>query len=62
MNHIFLHCSLTFGLWHKPFRLVNLDQVPPRSIFNMMTMRPSHIRDREALLEARFFGKLLISH
>ena len=34
----FLCCPLTLGLWHKLFRIVNLDWVPPRSICDMMTI------------------------
>ena len=39
---------------HKLFRLANLDWVPPRSICDMVII---HIRDWEAPLETRFFGK-----
>ena len=38
VDHLFLHCSLTLGLWHKLFRLTKLDQVPPRSICHMVTI------------------------
>ena len=34
--HLFLHCPLTIGLWHKLFNLAGLDWVPPRSIEDMM--------------------------
>ncbi|KAJ9678262.1 hypothetical protein PVL29_022997 [Vitis rotundifolia] len=36
VDHLFLHCSLTTGLWHKLFQLAKMDWVPPRSIFDMM--------------------------
>ena len=35
-DHLFLHCPLTIGLWHKLFDLVGLVWVPPRSIEDMM--------------------------
>ncbi|KAJ9693399.1 hypothetical protein PVL29_012251 [Vitis rotundifolia] len=35
-NHLFLHCSVTLGLWHRLFQLAKLDWVPPRSISDMM--------------------------
>ena len=38
IDHFFLHCSLTFGLWHELFRLTKLDWVPPRSTCGMMTI------------------------
>ena len=37
-DHLFLHCSLTMGLWHKLFQLTKMDWVPPRSISNMMSI------------------------
>ncbi|RVW24904.1 putative ribonuclease H protein [Vitis vinifera] len=30
-DHLFLHCSLTIGLWHRLFQLVKMDWVPPRT-------------------------------
>ena len=36
IDHLFLHCPLTIGLWHKLFNLARLDWVPPRSIEDMM--------------------------
>ena len=30
VDHLFLHCSLTTGLWHKLFQLVKTDWVPSR--------------------------------
>ncbi|RVW96993.1 hypothetical protein CK203_032308 [Vitis vinifera] len=30
-DHIFLHCSLTIGLWHRLFQLAKMDWVPPRA-------------------------------
>ena len=35
-DHLFLHCSLTMGLWHKLFQIAKMDWVPPRSISDMM--------------------------
>ena len=34
--HLFIHCSLMMGLWHRLFQLAKMDWVPPRSISNMM--------------------------
>ena len=36
IDHLFLHCSLTLGLWHKLFQIAKMDWVPPRSISDMM--------------------------
>ena len=36
VDHIFLHCPLSLGLWHIPFSLVHMDWVSPRSICDMM--------------------------
>ncbi|RVW35353.1 Transposon TX1 uncharacterized 149 kDa protein [Vitis vinifera] len=38
-DHIFLHCSLTIGLWHRLFQLAKMDWVPPRSILDMMSIK-----------------------
>ena len=38
-DHIFLHCSLTIGLWHRLFQLAKMDWVPPRSILDMMYIK-----------------------
>ena len=38
-DHLFLHCSLTMGLWHRLFQLTKIDWVPPRSIFDMMSIK-----------------------
>ena len=35
-NHLFLHCSVTLGLWHRLFQLAKMDWVPPKSISDMM--------------------------
>ncbi|KAJ9697646.1 hypothetical protein PVL29_006989 [Vitis rotundifolia] len=35
-DHLFLHCSVSMGLWHRLFQLAKLDWVPPRSISEMM--------------------------
>ena len=37
-NHLFLHCSLTLGLWHRLFQLTKMDWVPPRSISDMLSI------------------------
>ena len=38
-DHLFLHCSLTIGLWHRLFQLAKMDWIPPRSISNMMSIK-----------------------
>ncbi|RVW23519.1 Bifunctional purple acid phosphatase 26 [Vitis vinifera] len=38
-DHLFLHCSLTIGLWYRLFQLTKTDWVPPRSIFDMMSIK-----------------------
>ena len=38
-DHLFLHCSLTIGLWHRLFQLAKMDWIPPRSIFDMMSIK-----------------------
>ncbi|RVW47466.1 putative ribonuclease H protein [Vitis vinifera] len=35
-DHLFLHCSVTLGLWHRLFHLAKMDWVPPKSISDMM--------------------------
>ena len=35
-DHLFLHCSVTLGLWHRLFQLAKMDWVPPKSISDMM--------------------------
>ena len=37
-DHLFLHCSLSMGLWHRLFQLAKMDWVPPRSISGMMSI------------------------
>ena len=32
VDHLFLHCPITLGLWHKLFRATNLEWVPLRNI------------------------------
>ncbi|KAL6346450.1 hypothetical protein AAG906_033246 [Vitis piasezkii] len=32
IDHLFLHCPVTIGLWHRLFNLVGVIWVPPRSI------------------------------
>ncbi|KAJ9671310.1 hypothetical protein PVL29_025144 [Vitis rotundifolia] len=39
VDHLFLHCSLTTGLWHRLFQLANLEWVTPRSIVDMMSIK-----------------------
>ena len=36
VDHIFLHYPLSLGLWYRLFSLAHMDQVPPRSICDMM--------------------------
>ncbi|KAJ9698203.1 hypothetical protein PVL29_007338 [Vitis rotundifolia] len=38
VDHLFLHWSLTMGLWHKLFQLTKTDWVLPRSIFDMLSI------------------------
>ena len=38
VDHHFLHCPLTMGLWYKLFRLAKMDWVPPQSICDMITL------------------------
>ena len=37
-DHLFLHCPLIIGLWHRLFRIAKMNWVPLRSIFDMMTI------------------------
>ena len=37
-DHLFLHCSLTMGLWHRLFQLAKTNWVPPRSISDMLSI------------------------
>ena len=37
-DHLFLHCSVALGLWHRLFQLAKMDWVPPRSISDMMSI------------------------
>ena len=34
--HLFLHCSVLLGLWHRLFQLAKLDWVPLRSISKIL--------------------------
>ncbi|RVX22973.1 hypothetical protein CK203_008452 [Vitis vinifera] len=36
IDHLFLHCPVTIGLWNKLFKLAGLDWVPPRSFEDML--------------------------
>ena len=38
IDHLFLHCSVTIGLWHKLFNLAGLVWVPPRSFEDMLVI------------------------
>ena len=38
VDHLFLHCSVLLGLWHRLFQLAKMDWVPPRSISDMMSI------------------------
>ena len=38
IDHLFLHCPVTIGLWHKLFNLAGLVWVPPRSIEDMLVI------------------------
>ncbi|RVW98432.1 Cation-chloride cotransporter 1 [Vitis vinifera] len=35
-DHLFLHCSVTLGLWHRLFQLAKMDWIPPKNISDMM--------------------------
>ncbi|RVW19678.1 Structural maintenance of chromosomes protein 3, partial [Vitis vinifera] len=38
IDHLFLHCPITIGLWHRLFNLVGVIWVPPRSIEDMLVI------------------------
>ncbi|RVW53835.1 hypothetical protein CK203_088568 [Vitis vinifera] len=38
IDHLFLHCPVTIGLWHRLFNLVGLIWVPPRSLEDMLVI------------------------
>ena len=38
IDHLFLHCPLMMGLWHRLFCIAKMDWAPLRSIFDMMTI------------------------
>ena len=38
VDHLFLYCSLTMGLWHILFQLAKMDWVPSRSISDMLSI------------------------
>ncbi|RVW58950.1 Retrovirus-related Pol polyprotein from transposon RE1 [Vitis vinifera] len=38
IDHLFLHCPVTIGLWHRLFNLVGVIWVPPRSIEDMLVI------------------------
>ena len=38
IDHLFLHCSLTMGLWHRLFQLAKMNWVPSSSIFDMLSI------------------------
>ena len=45
IDHLFLHCPLTLGLWHKLFGLVRMDWIPPRNIGDMMIISFKGLRN-----------------
>ena len=55
VDHLFLYCPTTLKLWHKPFRLVSLAWVPPRSVSDMLTIS---FRIWGTLLEAKVLWKI----
>ena len=38
VDHLFLHCLIRLGLWHKLFRVANLEWVPPKSIGDIFSI------------------------
>ena len=38
VDHLFLHCPLTLGLWYRLFRLTKMDLTPSKSICDTMTI------------------------
>ena len=38
IDHLFLHCPVTIGFWHKLFNLAGLVWVPPRSFEDMLVI------------------------
>ena len=38
IDHLFLYCPVTIGLWHKLFNLAGLVWVPPRSFEDMLVI------------------------
>ncbi|WKA04126.1 hypothetical protein VitviT2T_022186 [Vitis vinifera] len=38
IDHLFLHCPVTIGLWHRLFNLVGVIWVPPRSLEDMLVI------------------------
>nr|CAN63022.1 hypothetical protein VITISV_042518 [Vitis vinifera] len=38
IDHLFLYCPVTIGLWNKLFKLAGLDWVPPRSFEDMLVI------------------------
>ncbi|RVX17758.1 putative ribonuclease H protein [Vitis vinifera] len=38
IDHLFLHCPITIGLWHRLFNLVGVIWVPPRSLEDMLVI------------------------
>ncbi|RVW29047.1 hypothetical protein CK203_088908 [Vitis vinifera] len=55
IDHIFLHCPVTIGLWHRLFNLVGLVWVPPRSLEDMLVITFKGLGNS---LEARHFGQI----
>ena len=50
IDHLFLHCPITLGLWHRIFSQAGIDWVQPSSIRDMMVISfkcfGNSIRDR----------------
>ena len=38
IDHLFLHCSLTMGLWHRLVQLAKMDWIPSMGIFDMLSI------------------------
>ncbi|RVW85256.1 hypothetical protein CK203_046581 [Vitis vinifera] len=53
IDHLFLHCLITLGLWHKIFSQAGMEWVQPSSICDMLVIS---FKCLGILLEARLFG------
>ena len=38
IDHLFLYCLITLGLWHRIFSQARMDWVQPGSIYDMMVI------------------------